>query len=234
MTIDAVPRWVRALTLPSVLFTTALAGHAAGDGAIPAASVLALLFVLTVVAVALFTMAPLTPARTAALLLVGQGLLHTALQLLGGTAVTATTAMCGASAGSAAVSVPTSCHLMTHPGAMSHDSAMSPLGGGHLGMLLAHLAAAAVVGAWLVAGERAFSTVLLLAARPVIDAWRTIAEAARDTVGAVVLSCPRLQLGWGLRCAVRGSVWVAGVVSRRGPPGAWSTEPCVYAAVSTV
>jgi hypothetical protein len=91
-----------------------------------------------------------------------------------------------------------------------------------------------VVGAWLVAGERAFSTVLLLAARPVIDAWRTMTDAACDTVGAVVLSCPRLQLGWGLRCAVRGSVWVAGVVSRRGPPGVWSTEPCVYAAVSTV
>ena len=87
MTSDAVLRWVRALTLPSVLFTTALAGHAVGDGAIPAASVLALLFVLTVVAVALFTMAALTPARTAALLLVGQGLLHMAFQLLGGTAV---------------------------------------------------------------------------------------------------------------------------------------------------
>jgi hypothetical protein len=53
---DAVSRWARALTLPSVLFTTALAGHAVGDGAIPAASVLALLFVLTVVSVAPFTM----------------------------------------------------------------------------------------------------------------------------------------------------------------------------------
>jgi hypothetical protein len=234
MTSDAVLRWVRALTLPSVLFTTALAGHAAGDGAIPAASVLALLFVLTVVAVALFTMAALTPARTAALLLAGQGLLHTAFQLLGGTAVTARTALCGASAGSASVPAPTSCHLMTHPGAMSHDSAMSPLGGGHLVMLLAHLAAAVVVGVWLAAGERAFSTVLVLAARPVVDAWRTITGAARVTVGAVVLRCPPLQLGWSLRCAVRGSVWTACVVSRRGPPGAWSPEPYVCSAVSTV
>ena len=32
MTSDAVLRWVRALTLPSVLFFSALAGHAAGGG----------------------------------------------------------------------------------------------------------------------------------------------------------------------------------------------------------
>jgi hypothetical protein len=231
---DAVSRWARALTLPSVLFTTALAGHAVGDGAIPAASVLALLFVLTVVSVAPFTMVPITPARTTALLLAGQGLLHTALQLLGGTTVTATTAMCGTGAGAAAVSSPTSCHLMAHPGAMSHDSTVAPMGGGHLVMLLAHMAAAVVVGVWLAVGERALSAVLLLATRPVVDAWRTITGAARGTDGAVVLRCPRLQLGWGLRCVIRGSVWAAGVVSPRGPPGVWSPEPYVYAAVSTV
>ena len=44
MTSGAVLRWVRALTLPTVLFTSALAGHAAGDGVTPAVSALIALF----------------------------------------------------------------------------------------------------------------------------------------------------------------------------------------------
>jgi hypothetical protein len=234
MTSDAVQRWVRGLTLPSVLFTTALAGHVAGDGVTPAASVLVPLFVLTVIAVAPFTVAPIRPAAAVALLLGGQGLLHAALQLLGRTAVPAATVMCGMDTGTTAMSTPTSCHLMTHPGAASHGVAMSPMGGGHLVMLLAHLAAAVVVGVWLAAGERAFSTVLLLVIRPVVDAWRTVAHADDGTVGAAVVSCPRLQLGWRLRCAIRGSIWTASVVSRRGPPDGSSPGPGVYTAVSTV
>ena len=95
MTSEAVLRWLRALTLPSVLFTTALAGHAAGDGVIPAASVLVPLFVLTVIVVAQFAVAPTRPSAAVAMLLAGQGLLHAAFQLLGGTAVPATTVMCG-------------------------------------------------------------------------------------------------------------------------------------------
>ena len=52
MTSDTVPRWVRALTLASVLFISALAGHTAAGGVMPAASVLVFLFVITLVAVA--------------------------------------------------------------------------------------------------------------------------------------------------------------------------------------
>jgi hypothetical protein len=234
MTSEAVLRWVRVLTLSSVLFTSALAGHTAAGGATPAASALVPLFVLTVVAVAPFTRASIRPAWAVALLLVGQGLLHAALQLLGGTAVTTTTAMCGTGTGAAAVLAPTSCHLMTHPGAATaHSSAMSVMGGGHLVMLLAHLVAAAVVGVWLAAGERAFWTVLVLATRPVVDAWRTVTGVARGGVGAVVVSCPRLQLDWGLRCAGPGSVWAVGVVTRRGPPAPSSPEPHADTAVST-
>ena len=86
MTSDALLRRVRALTLPSVLFTSGLAGHAAAGGVTPAASVLIPLFVLTVVAVAPFVGAPISPLRSVALLAGGQGLLHAALQLLSGTA----------------------------------------------------------------------------------------------------------------------------------------------------
>ena len=125
-------RWVRALTLPSVLFTSGLAGHVAGGGSTPAESVLVSLFVLTVVVVAPFARAPVRPAGAVALLVGGQGLLHAALQLLSGTAVTAPIVMCGADTGAMAASSSTSCHLMTHSGAASHGLAMPLINGGRL------------------------------------------------------------------------------------------------------
>ena len=204
MTSDAVLRWVRVLTLPSVLFTCALAGHAAGGGATPPPRC------WFRCSCSPWSRRPRSPAPLLSPAAVGgvtcwrPGVLHAALQLLGGTAVTATTTMCGEGTGGS-VSSPTSSTMMMHPdAAVSHGSAMSLMSGGHLVMLLAHLAAAVVVGVWLAAGERAFWMLLALAARPVVDAWRTVRAVARG-VGAVVVSCPRLQLGWGLRCAFRGS-----------------------------
>jgi hypothetical protein len=234
MTTDAVLRGVRVLTLPSVLFTSGLAGHVAGDGATPAVWALVALFALTVVAVAPLAGAAMSPARVVTLLVGGQGVLHTALQLHGGTDVPATTTMCGASTGVLAFS-PTDSHLVMHPDAATlHGSVMSLMSGGHLVMLLAHLAAAVAVGVWLAAGERALWMLLALTARPLVDAWETVTAVARGRVGGVVVSRPRLQTGWCLRCVVRCSVWTAGVVSRRGPPGAASLEPYADAAVSAV
>jgi hypothetical protein len=217
MTSDAVLRRVRVVTLPSVLFASGLAGHAAADGPTPATSVLVPLFVLTVVVVAPFAGARISPARAVALLAGGQGLLHAAFQLLGGTAGTATTTICGAANGMAAM--PTSSHhAMHHCAATSQVYAWSGMSDGHLVMLLGHLAAAVLVGAWLVAGERAFWSLLALTARPVVDAWRTAIEMFRGGVGAGVSSRPRLQLGWGPPSPVRDLMWAAGVVTRRGPP----------------
>jgi hypothetical protein len=219
LTSDAVLRWVRALILPSVLFTTGLAGHIAAGGVPPAASALVPLFVLIVLAVAAFATAPISPARAVVLMLGGQGLLHAAFQLFGGTAATATMTMCGMASGVDPASPSTSSHLMTHPGASaSHGFAMSLVSGGHLMMLFGHLAAAVVVGVWLAAGERAFGTVLVLAARPIVDAWRTVAVVARGGMGGLEGSCPRFLPGWGWRCALPGLVCAAGPVSRRGPP----------------
>jgi hypothetical protein len=219
MTSGAVLRGMRVLTLPSVLFTTGLAGHVAGDGATPAGWVLVALFVLTVVAVVPFVGTTLSPAGVVALLVGGQGVLHAALQQLGGTAVTATTTMSSGGSGGP-VSPAHSSHLMMHPdAAASHGFVMPLMGGGHLVMLLAHLAAAVVVGVWLAAGEPALWMLLALTARPLRDAWGAVAAAARGA-GAVAVSCPRLQTGWGLRRVVHGSMWTAGVISLRGPPAA--------------
>ena len=155
MTSDAVLRGMRVLTLPSVLFTSGLAGHVAADGATPAGWALVALFVLTVVAVAPFAGTPLSPARVVALLVGGQGVLHTALQLLSGTAVTATTTICDAAPVWRPLSSPAGSHLMMHP-APRHRMvlSMSLMSGGHLVMLLAHLAAA-VVGRGVAGGRGA-------------------------------------------------------------------------------
>jgi hypothetical protein len=213
MTSDAVPRWVRALTLPSVLFISALAGHAAAGGVTPAAPVLVFLFVITVAVLVPLVGALISPARIVALLIVGEGLLHIALELLGRSTVM--TAMNDP----ADMSSPTGCHLMMQPtSAAPYGSGMSLMSGGHLIMLLAHLAAAAVVGLWLAAGERVFWNVLRLAVQPVVGAWQAVGAVLRDDLGALPISRPRLQPCWDLRRMVCGLQWAAGAVSRRGPP----------------
>jgi hypothetical protein len=171
-----------------------------------------------VVAVAPFVGAPLSPAPVMALLVGGQGVLHAAFQLLGRTAASATSTTCCEGTGGS-VSSQSSSHLMMHTdAAASHGVVMSPMSGGHLVVLLAHLAAAVVVWVWLAAGERALWILLALAARPLLDAWVTIVNAARG-VGAIVVGSLRLQTGWGLRGVVHGWMWTAGVISLRGPPG---------------
>jgi hypothetical protein len=109
VTSEAGLRWVRALTLPLVLFTSAVTGHVAGDGVAPTVSVLLALFVLTVVAVAPFAWVTIRPAGAVALLIGAQGLLHAALQILGRTAAPAPTVRSGVDTGAAAVSTPASC-----------------------------------------------------------------------------------------------------------------------------
>jgi hypothetical protein len=225
---------MRVLTLPSVLFTSGLAGHAFAGGDTPSASMLVPLFLIIVLAVAPFVESASSPARSVVLLAGGQGLLHAALQLFGGTVVASTT-MHGTAAGAATGSAAASSHSMMHHGAgASHDPVMSLTSDGHLVMLLAHLAAGVVVGLWLAAGERAFWMLLALTARPLVNAWRTVASVARSCVVAGDVSSPRPQAGWGLRCVVHRSKWTAGVVSRRGPPSGASREPYAYTAVLAV
>jgi hypothetical protein len=213
MTSDAVPRWARALTLPSVLFISALAGHAAAGGVTPAPPVLVPLFGITVAVVVPLVGALISPARVVALLIVGEGLLHIALELLGRSTVMS------AMNDPAALSSPTGCHLMMQPiSATPYGSVMSLMSDGHVIMLVAHVAAAVVVGVWFVAGERILWLVLRLAARPVVGAWQVVVGAGRGAVGTKLISHRRAQLCWDLRRTVCGLLWAAGAVSRRGPP----------------
>jgi hypothetical protein len=213
MTTDAVPRWARALTLPSVLFISALAGHTAAGGVTPAAPVLVFLFVITAAVLVPLVGALISPVWIVALLIVGEGLLHIALELLGRSTVIS------AMNDPAAMSLPTGCHLMMQPiSATPYGSVMSLMSDGHVIMLAAHVAAAGVVGVWFAAGERVLWNVLRLAARPVVGVWQVVVGLARGTFGTKLIRRPRLQLCWDLRRTVCGLLWAAGAVSRRGPP----------------
>jgi hypothetical protein len=224
MTSKTVPRWMRLLTLAAVIFTVALASHVAAHGVIPDASALVRLFVLTVLALAPLAGVPMSPTQVAALLLGGQGLLHMAFQLLSGGSVGVMPTSCAAAMGAAALPSPTSVHvmgshLMTPPGTASQGFAMSPVNSGHAVMLLAHLAAAIVAGVWLAAGERLFWRLLALAARPLVEGWRTVREMARDRIGAIVVGCLQFLPDTGPPRGLHGSGWAVGVAPQRGPPG---------------
>ena len=207
MTGDPVLRWIRVLTLASMLFLTGLAAHVAAGGPTPITQALLPLFVLTVFVVTQFVGAAINPARIVVLLLGGQGLLHAVLSSSHGS-----TDMAGMAATS-------SSHHMLHVGvAASHDGDMSLIGGAEVVMLLAHLAAVLVVGMWLAAGERALWRLLAFTVRPVVSTWRSVIDVACRVIGATRVRDPQPQPGCAPRYSIRSSVWAATVVSRRGPP----------------
>ena len=210
-------RWIRALTLASVMLGSGIAGHAAAGGSVPATSTVLPVFVLFTAAIAPLLDAPASTRRVTALLLVGQVSVHVLLQLLGGP-----------------VAIDVSGHSMArHPGAtgelvtahLGHSVASAPTGSlmtlltdPHLGMLLAHAAAAMVVGLWLAEGERAAWTLVSLAALPVVDAWVTLRKLFGTTPVAVVITRPVPSPGWACETWVRPATWTGRGVSRRGPP----------------
>jgi hypothetical protein len=212
---NSVLRWVRALTLASVMLAGGLTGHLAAGGVAPASSALLPVFVLLTAAIAPLLGEPASTPRVIALLAAGQGLLHVVLQLLGGTAIEIAghSMLMPAGPGDAVTA-----HLLAHGSTTTTGGWMALLGGPHLGMLLAHAAAASVVGLWLAAGERAAWTVVAVAALPVVDAWIRLRELAR--ADAVAWAVPR-QVAlprWSHEVAVRPSTWAGRGVSRRGPP----------------
>jgi hypothetical protein len=221
MTGDAVLRWVRALTLASLLFLSGLAGHVAAGGVTPTASVLLRLFLLTLLVVAPFFGAALSPARLAALLIGGQGVLHAALQ------------MSALQLSRAEAATATSPHASTHIGdGASHGGAIPLMSTGPIGMALAHVAAGLVVGAWLAVGELALSRMLAFTVRPVVEAWRSLTAMTRRVISGDGVGLPRPHADWLPRYSIRISVWAANVTPRRGPPPDASPEPYTYAAIS--
>lgn len=212
-------RWVRALTLAAVMLGSGIAGHAAAGGAVPDTSMLLSVFVLLTAAIAPLLDAPATTRRVTALLVVGQLSVHVLLQVLGGfVALDASGHSMAMHAGVAGE--PVTAHLghafPTAPTAPTGSWAF--LTGLHVGMLLAHVGAALVVGLWLAAGERAAWTLVSLAALPVVDAWVTLRKLSGVVQVAVVIARPGPCPGWGCETRVRTAMWTGRGVSRRGPP----------------
>jgi hypothetical protein len=201
---NTVLRWVRALTLASVLLGSGVAGHVAAGGFAPTASVLLPLFVLIAAAMVPLLNAPASTRRVTALLVVGQGVLHVLLQVLGGSAPVAAD--------------PVSTHLGHGVAATPTDPSLLLVSGDHLAMLIAHVAAALVVGLWLAAGERAAWRLVSVAALPVVDAWITLRELSTTAAVALISPRPAALPSWSLESATRSSSWAGRGVSRRGPP----------------
>src|SRR3954451_17576453 len=158
----SVLRWMRALTLASVLVTTGVAGHAAADGAVPPPLLLAVLFVGATVVLGPVLGSPASPLRVALLVVGGQAILHVCLWVLATNPMGRSGAGMGMPDGSA--------HFASMPAGMVHGSAatreaslasLAWVGSAHLGMLVAHLVAGLFLGLWLAAGERAAWTLLL-------------------------------------------------------------------------
>ena len=206
---DAWLRWTRAAALATVAVLVAVWAHVGADGRLPSAPVLLLVAAAMTVVVQPLLARPASAARVLLLTVGGQAAAHVALSLAAG------------HRGDAARSAhPADGHATSphHEGGAHADSGptilepvvhlVEDLASAGLPMLLAHLAAAALVGAWLAAGERAVWTLLTLA-------WRALAlvlgvvrpsPAPRRPAAAVAVA-PRLM-----------SRVTAGSVVRRGPP----------------
>lgn len=195
---DVTLRWVRALSLALVLLTSSVGGHAAAGGETSAGLLMVPLFLTVAAAVVPFLGAPLGPVRVTALLLVGQGLLHAMLELFDGPAG-------GVGSGS-----------VGHHGHADAGRAIA-LSSSHLPMVSAHVAAALLVGWWLVSGERAVGVLVRLAGRPWAGAWRVVREAAELIAGTRVegRACPAPVREAGQASPM---AWIGRNARRRGPP----------------
>ena len=198
-------RGMRALVLAAVGLLTGATFHVSADGLLPGPWVLTVLLGLSTAGTAPFLGAPASTRRVVALLVVWQTLIHAALTVLSGHR--------GDLSG-------------THEEAGEHLPGVVPsrvhhliedMTGPHAAMAVGHVAAAALVGLWLAAGERALWRLLTLAVRPLLTAlgalWRVALPAGWS--GAPVRTTAA-QIPAGARSLV---LWfIVRAVPRRGPP----------------
>lgn len=230
-------RWLRALVLGGVAFVAGLVAHLSSHGLVPGPRALVVLFLLVSAGTACFLGRPASTRRVVLLLMAGQTFIHAGLTALSGhagdpavvtsRAVPVTLAdpravdRSGSLFDQYAAAVPTSADRAQPavPAWMQH--LLADLTGPHAVMALAHLAAAAVVGLWLAAGERALWALLSRAATSLTETLGVLVSLVR--AGALpagpVLPAPQ-------RRTVRAEVArphvraLATVVARRGPPAA--------------
>ena len=215
-------RWMRALTLASVLLGTGVAGHVAAGGAMPATVLLMLLLVGATLVLAPGLGSPASSVRVALLVVGGQVFLHVGLRVLAMRPAGLTGAgmvMPSHAAGSSSMSGGVMFPHVTSP---SGEASFAWMGSAHVGMLLAHLVAGLALGLWLAAGERAAWMLVQLAARPVTQAFHILLNAIAALVSAVSAGVGttrgRPAPGWAWELALRSDECTVHCLSRRGPP----------------
>jgi hypothetical protein len=233
-------RCLRALMLAGVALATGVFAHVSAGGYLPGAAGLVTLWLLAGAAVAPLLGRQASTTRVVVLLVAGQTFVHVVLTALGGHRGDPTVSW----PASSPVSHPAIPVAPTgrRTGSFYDQVARAPAGGGHVEwttphwvqhlvadltgphalMALAHLGAAAAVGWWLAAGERALWTLLTVTSRPLLDRCRFLFAHAFAGVGAVVVASGAARLwdrrtGWAaLRPAC--AVFLFECLTRRGPP----------------
>jgi hypothetical protein len=221
---DAAPagtslRWIRACVLALVAVTTSLTAHAVAGGRLPAAWTLVLAGAVITAAAEPLLRRPASTRRVLVLLAAAESCAHVVLTLTAG----------GHARPPSMAALPGMAGMDHLAGASVVAGAAAPTGGplAALGlsgqdvlMTDAHLAAVALIGLWLAAGERALWTVLTLTLRPIAAAVCGLLQAAirRILVGPADVT---------LHVAVededrrpRASAQATRTISHRGPPRA--------------
>ncbi len=226
-TADAWLRWTRAAALAVVALLVAVWAHAGAGGRLPSAPVLLVVAISLAVLAQPLLARPASALRVVLLTVGGQALAHVVLSLTAGHRGDPVRAAGHVAPGPVPAPVPLAVDGQGRRVGSLVDHARGTAGVGDGGlsvpdpvgyllgdlsaagapMLLAHLAAAALVGAWLAGGERALWTLLTLVWR----AWSwhvptVVPSTALRRAATPVLVRP-------LRCRV-----ASGGVVRRGPP----------------
>lgn len=253
--VGATLRWSRAALLAGVALGTGVIAHASAGGLLPSVGTLLVLLTLTTVAAAGVLGRPASALRTIVLTVVGQTVVHALLTATAGHRGdhAATTATTPGSTTPAHVPDPVAApQLATVDGrrvgslmdawdtgfataATGHDPGLAlpapvvhvlaDMTGAHAPMMLVHLVAAAVVGAWLAVGEHALWTLLALTATAVARIVAPLVVALAALAG----SRPAPHTAAALRRGrpaddpppLVGRLLVSDVV-RRGPPRAYA------------
>ena len=203
-------------------------GHVSADGLLPGAPVLAGLSVVTLVLCAALLHRPASRRRVVALLVAGQTAVHLARTVTAGH-VGDQTATAAHPVGTGALPVidgrRVGSLMDSYDAAVGGCAATPVLPVGHLvsdlsdlsahaPMMLAHLAAAALVGLWLAAGERALWSLVAMASRAALGPLAVASAAARAVVASPAAAVPVATEARPPQVPVL----LARVVVRRGPP----------------
>jgi hypothetical protein len=236
-------RWTRAGLLTAVAMASGIVAHESADGILPGPVALAVLFVVSTAMVAPMLGRPASTLRVVLLVMAGQTFVHGTLTALSGhrgdpplrraapapSFIPPAPVSTGAGRRGSyydlayAQQHPGTGHVaLTVPAPVQH--LLADMTGPHAAMAVAHLVAAALVGAWLAVGERALWTIVALVA----DGTRfAVRAAAASYVAALGVAARIMAAGDALRLWLpdldvadlpHPGLALERVVVRRGPP----------------